>query len=112
VNPRSLIVSLIHVQVGNPDIDNFWDNTGDLDYYYSHAMISTETYRGLKNHCNFLDGECCSVSCNEFFTKMYSEMGNIDPYSIYTDACVHNNTKNMQSLWTRKNPVSSPCLLL
>ena len=104
-----LIVNFICVQVGNPDIDNFWDYAGDFDYYHSHAMISTETYRGLKKHCNFLDGDCCSVFCNQYFAKMYSEMGNIDPYSIYTDACIHSNAKKLRSFWTQKNPVSSTC---
>ncbi|KAG0620973.1 hypothetical protein M758_4G258800 [Ceratodon purpureus] len=100
-----LKINLKGYMVGNPDIDNYWDYTGDIDYYHSHAMISTETYQGLKKNCNFLEGDCCSLLCNDFFTKMYSEMGNIDPYSIYSDVCVHSNTNKMQSMWTRKNPM-------
>ncbi|XP_024373103.1 serine carboxypeptidase 24 isoform X2 [Physcomitrium patens] len=100
-----LKINLSGYMIGNPDIDNYWDQTGDIDFHYSHAMISTETYNGLKANCNFSDENCCSTRCEEFFATMNFEIGNIDYYSIYTDRCIRSNAKPMQSRsWTRKTP--------
>jgi hypothetical protein len=76
------------LQVGNPDIDNYWDSVGDIDYYYSHAMISVETYKALQQSCNFSDVNCCSQQCDDAFNQAYTEIGNIDYYSINTPACL------------------------
>ncbi|CAK9875867.1 unnamed protein product [Sphagnum jensenii] len=84
----SLKINLKGYMVGNPDIDNYWDSVGDIDYYYSHAMISVETYKALQQSCNFSDVNCCSQQCDDAFNQAYTEIGNIDYYSINTPACL------------------------
>ncbi|CAM6026039.1 unnamed protein product [Sphagnum balticum] len=84
----SLKINLKGYMVGNPDIDNYWDSVGDIDYYFSHAMISVETYKALQQSCNFSDVNCCSQQCDDAFNQAYTEIGNIDHYSINTPACL------------------------
>ncbi|CAM6020249.1 unnamed protein product [Sphagnum balticum] len=113
----SLKINLKGYMVGNPDIDNYWDSVGDIDYYYSHAMISVETYKALRQSCNFSDVNCCSQQCYDAFDQTYSEIGNIDSYSIYTPACLSSaatagaagsSTRTADfSRLHRKNPVLS-----
>ncbi len=93
------------LQVGNPDIDNYWDSVGDIDYYYSHAMISVETYKALQQSCNFSDVNCCSQQCYDAFDQTYTEIGNIDSYSIYTPACLSSAATAGFSRLHRKIPV-------
>ena len=112
-NPIWMSINLKGFMVGNPDIDDTWDSMGTIDYYYSHAMISSETYNGLKENCHFGDPQCCSSSCNAFFTTASIEIGNIDYYSVTTDVCTAptfaGNRRRLQTLGghTRSwNPVS------
>jgi hypothetical protein len=116
-NPIWMRINLKGFMVGNPDIDDTWDSMGTIDYYYSHAMISSETYNGLKENCHFDDPHCCSSLCNAFFTTASLEIGNIDYYSVTTDVCTAptstaGNRRRLQTLGSHTptwNPVS--CLL-
>lgn len=78
-------------------MDVYWDNLGGLDYLHSHAMISDHTYENLKVVCNFSDPACCSKSCNKLYTVATDrEVGQIDPYSIYTANCLSATGNRLQ----------------
>ena len=41
------------ILVGNPLTDTAIDNLGAVDFWWAHALISTETSEGIKKFCNF-----------------------------------------------------------
>ncbi|CAK9186011.1 unnamed protein product [Ilex paraguariensis] len=72
--------------VGNPVTDNYYDNLGTVTYWWSHAMISDQTYRQLLNMCDFRQKE--SNECESMYSyAMDQEFGNIDQYNIYAPPC-------------------------
>jgi serine carboxypeptidase-like clade 2 len=90
-------INLKGFMAGNPVMDVYWDNLGGLDYLHSHAMISDHTYENLKVVCNFSDPACCSKSCNKLYTVATDrEVGQIDPYSIYTANCLSATGNRLQ----------------
>eukprot|EP00951_Prasinocladus_malaysianus_P043974 scaffold558197_cov19-Prasinocladus_malaysianus.AAC.1 len=53
-----IITSLFGVDItsmifGNPLTDNAIDNFGAVDYWHSHAIVSTKTAKGIQKHCDF-----------------------------------------------------------
>ena len=46
-------INLKGIFVGNAWTDTVTDNKGALDFWYTHAMISDESYRGIKSLCDF-----------------------------------------------------------
>ncbi|CAH9090890.1 unnamed protein product [Cuscuta europaea] len=77
--------------VGNAVTDNYYDNLGTVEYWWSHAMISDKTYRQLVNTCDFRrhkeSDECESL----YYYAMDREFGNIDQYNIYAPPCNHSD---------------------
>ena len=106
-------------QAGNPVTDAYWDNVGNIDYWHSHALISDQTWENMKKECNFSDPDCCSKACDNLYTFAQTyELGQIDPYSIYTANCLI--TIGANSMRTQKsylnvrpdNPVPLQSLML
>lgn len=89
-NPGAeLKINLKGLMAGNPVTDAYWDNVGNIDYWHSHALISDQTWERMKKACNFSDPDCCSKACNKLYTFAEThELGQIDPYSIYTANCL------------------------
>lgn len=83
------------MQVGNAVTDNYYDNLGTVTYWWSHAMISDQTFRQLMSRCDFHrqkeSDECESV----YSYAMDQEFGNIDQYNIYDPPC--NNSDGSSS---------------
>lgn len=94
---------------GNPKINiegfmagNAWtympiDNAGAVFYWWTHALISDETYNGINSNCDFADiGPLKSDSrrvydedaCDTFLDAASNEMGNVNIYDIYVDVCL------------------------
>ncbi|KAK6129139.1 hypothetical protein DH2020_037117 [Rehmannia glutinosa] len=73
--------------VGNAVTDNYYDNLGTVNYWWSHAMISDKTYKQLMSTCDFQrqkeSNECESL----YYYAMDQEFGNIDQYNIYAPPC-------------------------
>lgn len=88
------------MQVGNAVTDNYYDNLGTVTYWWSHAMISDQTYRQLMSTCDFHrqkeSDECESV----YSYAMDQEFGNIDQYNIYAPPC--NNSDGSSSSANRR----------
>ncbi|GLJ15733.1 hypothetical protein SUGI_0258910 [Cryptomeria japonica] len=80
-------INLKGFMVGNAVTDDYYDNLGTVNYWWSHAMISDQTYHSILRNCNFRL-EDTSPTCDSFISyAMNQEFGNIDQYSIYTAPC-------------------------
>eukprot|EP01018_Ginkgo_biloba_P014329 Gb_32826 [translate_table: standard] len=80
-------INLKGFMVGNAVTDSYYDGVGTVTYWWSHAMISDETYHAILKHCNFSQQDT-SDACDHFISyAMNHEFGNIDQYSIYTPPC-------------------------
>jgi len=82
------------------------DNIGAVFDWWSHALISDDTYVGIRKNCNFSDigplqeEDIVAVNsvppmdvCNDFLQKATNEMGNINIYDIYVDVCLQSRVK-------------------
>jgi serine carboxypeptidase-like clade 2 len=94
--------------VGNPVIDNYYDNWGYVDFLYYHAMISDELYSQIKVVCNFTKANSTlSDKCIQLlYYDTENEYGRIDPYSVYAPACLSNTSfgGNSSSLLNLRRP--------
>lgn len=80
-------INLKGFMVGNGVMDDYYDNVGGVQYWWSHALISDTTYNNIMNNCNFKQ-ETISTACNDYLNyAAYNETGNIDPYDIYAPLC-------------------------
>ncbi|KAL8037334.1 hypothetical protein ABFX02_11G032600 [Erythranthe guttata] len=84
--------------VGNAVIDNYYDNVGTVTYWWSHSMISDQTYKLIMKSCNFRS-QNISQKCDDAVSyAMNHEFGDIDQYSIYTAKCKASEKKTRVSL--------------
>jgi len=79
--------------VGNAWTDPAIDNLGAIDFWHSHAIISTETAEGMRKYCDFntvLDEGAATndTLCDYFVDRSTREMGNINIYDIFADVCL------------------------
>ncbi|KAH9289438.1 hypothetical protein KI387_033555, partial [Taxus chinensis] len=93
VSPKSLNINLKGFMVGNPETHDAHDWRGQMDYAWSHAVVSDETQRIIKENCDFdsnntWDNQNCTDAVDEVFAQ-YKE---IDMYSLYTPKCIRKNT--------------------
>ncbi|QHO09276.1 serine carboxypeptidase-like 25 isoform X2 [Arachis ipaensis] len=80
-------INLKGIMVGNAVTDNYYDNLGTVTYWWSHAMISDQTYRQLISTCDF-HRQKESDECESLYSyAMDQEFGNIDQYNIYAPPC-------------------------
>jgi len=75
------------------------DNAGAVFQWWTHALISDESYTGAMTTCNYTDigplatkrADASAVDpaqCNTWLNQASNEMGNIDIYDIYVDVCL------------------------
>lgn len=86
-------IELYNLQVGNGVTDQYYDNIGSYEYWWSHGLISDETYHAL-NKCATQASDHTSAACDAAADMADKEQGNIDPYSIYTPPC--NNSGSLR----------------
>lgn len=80
---------LFDVQLGNPETSDAEDWRGLVDYAWSHAVISDETHKIIRESCDFdrndtWSNKDCTLGVDEVL-KQYKE---IDIYSLYTSVCI------------------------
>lgn len=81
------------MQVGNAATDAYYDNLGATDFYYSHSLISDETYKKLKDNCDFaldlpVDYSLHNATClNTSNYALDVVMKEINIYNIYGPNC-------------------------
>ncbi|WKA01123.1 hypothetical protein VitviT2T_019421 [Vitis vinifera] len=73
--------------LGNPLIDDYYDNKGTHEFWWSHGLISDSTYEALKEACANDTFLFPKDKCNNALTGAYKEFGDIDPYNIYSGPC-------------------------
>lgn len=67
--------------------DDYYDGVGTVTYWWSHSMISDQSYKSILKYCNFTDKKT-SKKCDDAVSYAVNyEFGNIDQYSIYTPTC-------------------------
>eukprot|EP00252_Welwitschia_mirabilis_P011004 TRINITY_DN2475_c0_g1_i5.p1 TRINITY_DN2475_c0_g1~~TRINITY_DN2475_c0_g1_i5.p1 ORF type:complete len:355 (-),score=61.03 TRINITY_DN2475_c0_g1_i5:627-1664(-) len=91
-----LHINLKGFLVGNPETDDELDWKGFVDYAWSHAIISDETYKSIKETCHFDMKANWIDQCGvKEITDQYQD---IDIFSLYTPACVHPNSSGESEL--------------
>lgn len=73
--------------VGNGVTDDYHDYVGTFEYWWTHGLISDETYHDLNTKCDMQESMHPSDECEKVIDIASKEFGNIDPYSIYTPSC-------------------------
>ncbi|KAG4204718.1 hypothetical protein ERO13_A04G058500v2 [Gossypium hirsutum] len=92
-------INLKGYMVGNALTDDYHDHLGQFQFMWSAGLISDETYKLLNVLCDFELFVHSSSACNEMMDLASEEMGNIDPYSIFTPSCSANAS---QTKWLLK----------
>ncbi|XP_027359473.1 serine carboxypeptidase 24-like isoform X2 [Abrus precatorius] len=91
-NPH--ILNLKGFIVGNAVTDDHYDGVGTVTYWWSHSMISDQSYKSILKYCNFSEKKTTKKCDDAVNYAVNNEFGNIDQYSIYTPSCTtsHNDT--------------------
>ncbi|XP_024530915.1 serine carboxypeptidase 24 isoform X2 [Selaginella moellendorffii] len=101
-------INLKGFMVGNALLDHEKDRIGRVDFWWSHALISHNTYRSIVRYCN-LKGETNGTQdqCSKIVLYAYQhEFGTMDRYNIYAPVCLR--ASSSQRTFTRffSDPVS------
>lgn len=75
------------MQLGNPLIDDYYDNIGTHEYWWNHGLISDTTYKLLQTHCPNNSFLFPKNQCNSALSTAYQQFASINPYSIYSKPC-------------------------
>lgn len=106
-------INLKGYMVGNALTDDFYDHLGVFQFMWSSGLISDETYKLLNVFCDFDSFVHASDKCEKVLDIASNELGNIDPYSIYTPSCTANSSlpnKLLKRLMIgRLNEAYDPC---
>eukprot|EP00798_Chlamydomonas_sp_ICE-L_P017508 gene17508-23820_t len=93
-------INLIGLSLGNAWTDPQNDNRGNVEYWWTHALISDRTYLGMLKYCNFAQSnpldphkehtnpETNDEKCDNYCVDAKREIGDIDVYDIVTDNCI------------------------
>ncbi|KAL8128825.1 hypothetical protein V2J09_017980 [Rumex salicifolius] len=85
-------INLKGYMVGNALTDDYHDHLGVFQFMWSSGLISDQTYKLLNLYCDLESFVHSSDKCNKILDVASNELGNIDPYSIYTPSCAANST--------------------
>ncbi|KAK9274582.1 hypothetical protein L1049_021831 [Liquidambar formosana] len=80
-------INLKGYMVGNALTDDLHDHLGVFQFMWSAGMISDQTYKLLNLFCGFQSFIHSSGACDKILDIASEELGNIDPYSIFTPSC-------------------------
>ncbi|EOA34398.1 hypothetical protein CARUB_v10021926mg [Capsella rubella] len=88
-------IKLKGILLGNPETSDAEDWKGYVDYAWSHAVISDETYGVISRTCNFSSNTTWDVrECKEGVDEIVKQYHQIDQYSLYTPPCIKSSTLN------------------
>ncbi|CAH9078045.1 unnamed protein product [Cuscuta europaea] len=85
-NPNQTFINLKDIAIGNPSLDRRLLLKGNLEYLWTHAMISDKTHAGINKYCDF-DNANYSASCEAYISKGKTEVGPVLRDNIYSSAC-------------------------
>ncbi|KAK2421967.1 serine carboxypeptidase [Trifolium repens] len=104
-------INLKGYMVGNALTDDFNDQLGIFQFMWTNGMISDQTFKLLNLLCDFQSVEHPSKSCEKILEIADNELGNIDPYSVFTPPChgsANQRVKRTHSVG-RLRSVYDPC---
>nr|GEZ37980.1 serine carboxypeptidase-like 27 [Tanacetum cinerariifolium] len=73
--------------LGNPLLDDYYDNIGTFEFWWNHGLISDTTYQILNESCPYDSFLFPSGDCYKYLLRAYSEFGDINFYGIYDPPC-------------------------
>ncbi|KAH9108518.1 hypothetical protein LEN26_009137 [Aphanomyces euteiches] len=88
--------------IGNPYTDQIVDGNAYMDYYYSHGLISIESYNEIQAKCpsqvlfRCQQGvENCTDACRTALSEatFSADTSSLNPYYLYGDVCLLKNTQ-------------------
>ncbi|PNX75516.1 serine carboxypeptidase II-2-like protein, partial [Trifolium pratense] len=104
-------INLKGYMVGNALTDDFNDQLGIFQFMWATGMISDQTFKLLNLLCDFQSVEHPSQSCQKMLDIADDELGNIDPYSIFTPPCHGSaNQRLKRTLHHDLSDASSPAI--
>ncbi|CAJ2659071.1 serine carboxypeptidase II-2 [Trifolium pratense] len=104
-------INLKGYMVGNALTDDFNDQLGIFQFMWATGMISDQTFKLLNLLCDFQSVEHPSQSCQKMLDIADDELGNIDPYSIFTPPCHGSANQRLKRTLSvgRLRSVYDPC---
>ncbi|KAJ7955678.1 Carboxypeptidase [Quillaja saponaria] len=91
-------INLKGYMVGNALTDDYHDHLGVFQFLWSAGLISDQTYKLLNLLCDFQPFVHSSSACDKILDIANNELGNIDPYSIFTPACPANVSQSSRPM--------------
>ncbi|KAK6917496.1 Peptidase S10, serine carboxypeptidase [Dillenia turbinata] len=83
-----LYIDLKGILLGNPETCDAEDWMGLVDYAWSHAVVSDETHKIIKESCDFNSNDTWSnEDCSQAVDEILRQYSEIDIYSLYTSVC-------------------------
>ncbi|KAL5658443.1 hypothetical protein ACJX0J_031606, partial [Zea mays] len=84
IKSESGIINLRAILVGNAYLDDNKNTKGQIDYLWSHGVISDEVWANITKNCKFslADGDACSDAMAAY------DSGYISGYNIYAPVCI------------------------
>ncbi|KAK4415205.1 Serine carboxypeptidase 24 [Sesamum alatum] len=107
-NSSHQIINLKGFIVGNAVTDHYHDRIGTVTYWWSHSIISDNTYKSILKNCNFKSDQNSEKCDDALYYAMDHEFGDIDHYSIYTPSCRRASTGKPVLSPTLKNTLIRP----
>ncbi|XP_047062349.1 serine carboxypeptidase II-3-like [Lolium rigidum] len=80
-------INLKGIMIGNAVINDWTDNKGTYDFFWTHALISDETVDGVNRNCNFTAGAASNKLCDDAYRSVGESVVYIDNYNIYAPKC-------------------------
>lgn len=88
------VINLKGYMVGNALTDDYHDHLGVFQFMWSAGLISDQTFKLLNVLCDFQSFIHTSSACDKVLDIASDELGDIDPYSIYTPLCPVNGSQS------------------
>nr|XP_043611432.1 serine carboxypeptidase-like 31 [Erigeron canadensis] len=109
-----LFINLKGILLGNPETSDAEDWKGMIDYAWSHAVVSDETHRIIRDSCDFTTNKN-SDDCYQAVDEVLIQYEKIDIYSLYTPVCIANSayaeTKSMYAAAKKATSKMMPRLM-
>lgn len=94
----SLHIDLEGVLLGNPETSDAEDWRGLVDYAWSHAVISDETHKIIRENCDFNGDTWSNKKCTQAVDEVLRQYKEIDIYSLYTSVCIGDTASSNNGL--------------
>ncbi|KAI3740782.1 hypothetical protein L2E82_31256 [Cichorium intybus] len=105
-----LFINLKGILLGNPETDDAEDWKGMIDYAWSHAVVSDETHKTIRESCDFNSNNTWSNDlCSQAVDEVMRQYNEIDIYSLYTSVCITNSaySENKRTQYAFKKSTSN-----